>query len=145
MFTVWLIWYVFIDVPHFFGTYARTYLDRGEFPQTQALLLGSLVFPLIGPALILVADLWLGGVALRRPSNCSSSSASLWAYWHVVRQHYGILALYKPEQRRGGGRPGGRQGGCLSTSGCSRCSSPWSYAIPAAEIFLPAGGPQPGS
>src|SRR5262249_23959072 len=42
MFTVWLVWYVLMDIPHFFGTYARTYLDREERHRRRRLLLGSL-------------------------------------------------------------------------------------------------------
>src|SRR4051794_18013567 len=57
MFTVWLVWYVLLDVPHFFGTYVRTYLDPVERRRRPLLLYGSLGFPLVGPAVVLVCYL----------------------------------------------------------------------------------------
>lgn len=99
MFTVWLVWYVLLDVPHFFGTYARTYLDKEELRSRKRLLFGSLAFPLIGPALILLGyGLYASGNEIIRhdlPFDLLFLFVSLWAYWHVVRQHYGIMALYK--------------------------------------------------
>jgi hypothetical protein len=97
MLTVWLVWWVFLDVPHFFGTYARTYLDREEFHKRRGLLLGSLAFPLLGP-LLLLTSLGLFGLGVARyglPFELMFMVVGPWAYWHVVRQHYGLLALYK--------------------------------------------------
>jgi hypothetical protein len=101
MFLVWAVWYVFLDIPHFFGTYARTYLDREELRRRRLLLFGSLGLLLVGPALLLVScAMYHSGVAAlaehyELPYYLLLVFLSLWAYWHVVRQHYGILALYK--------------------------------------------------
>lgn len=101
MITVWLVWYVFLDAPHFFGTYSRTYLDWEEMRRRRPLLLGSLAWLAAGPILLLVSfALYHSGSARlagyhELPFAALFALFGLWAYWHVVRQHYGILALYK--------------------------------------------------
>ena len=45
---------VFLDSPHLFGTFSRTYLDRQEFRERRTLLTGSLLWFLAGPAMILL-------------------------------------------------------------------------------------------
>ena len=52
MVTVWFIWVIFLDSPHFFGTYLRTYFDREEWQNRRPLLIGSLAWFLVGPAMI---------------------------------------------------------------------------------------------
>lgn len=97
MLKVWVVWYVFVDAPHFFGTHARTYLDREEFRRRRLLLLGSLGWLVVGPVLILLS--WvlyrLEWSHYPAPFQVLVGFVGLWAYWHVVRQHYGIMALYK--------------------------------------------------
>ncbi len=97
MFTVWFLWVVFIDTPHFFGTYSRTYLDKQEFQARKPLYLGSLAWLLAGPTMIFVSYLLYnaGLETYRLPFIGFIVFFNLWAYWHVVRQHYGIMALYK--------------------------------------------------
>ena len=101
MMTVWLLWYVFLDAPHFFGTYSRTYLDREEMRRRWPLLLGSLAWLFAGPVLLLISfALYHSGSAqlasyYKVPFVALFALFGLWAYWHVVRQHYGILSLYK--------------------------------------------------
>lgn len=101
MFTVWLVWYVLLDIPHFFGTYVRTYLDREEMRRRRTLLLGSLGWLIVGPMILLLSyGLYRSGLEpltshYQLPYLLLFIFVSLWAYWHVVRQHYGIMALYK--------------------------------------------------
>jgi hypothetical protein len=105
---VWLAWYVLSNLPHFFGTYVRTYLDPVERRRRPALLYGSLAWALAGPLTLLASlGLYAAGVAgwHRVPLQGLFVFAALWAYWHVVRQHYGILSLYQrknadPDDRR---------------------------------------------
>ncbi len=77
-------WAILIDAPHVFGTLSRTYFDRSEWKTRQRLLLGSLLFFVVGPALVLLG---LGLVLF--------FVAALWAYYHLVKQHYGFMVLYK--------------------------------------------------
>jgi hypothetical protein len=102
---VLLAWGVLFDGTHVFGTYARTYLARDA--ESRAALPGrwSWGIVLVGPA-IAVADHLLcepGPSQLGRAGwlfRAFLLFAYLWAYWHLVRQHYGILVLYR---RRAGG------------------------------------------
>ena len=78
------LWAVFIDAPHVFATLSRTYFDREERRARKRLLLGSLLFFAVGPALV------LAGVGF-----AFFFVAALWAYYHLVKQHYGFMVLYK--------------------------------------------------
>ena len=77
-------WAILIDAPHVFGTFSRTYFDRSEWKTRKRLMLGSLGFFIIGPALVLLG---LGFSFF--------FVAALWAYYHLVKQHYGFMVLYK--------------------------------------------------
>lgn len=98
--TLWWAWVVVVDGPHVFGTISRTYLDRDEWQRRKALFLGALLWFTPGPIFVGV------GIATgsRAPFHLFLLLASLWAYWHVVRQHYGFLALYQ----RKNGEPAGK-------------------------------------
>jgi hypothetical protein len=78
------LWAILIDAPHVFGTFSRTYFDRTERHNRKRLLWGSLLFFVIGPIMVL-AGAGLGFFFL----------AALWAYYHLVKQHYGFMVLYK--------------------------------------------------
>jgi hypothetical protein len=84
LFPMLLVWAVFIDAPHVFGTFSRTYFDREERRARPRLLWGSLLFFVVGPVMVL-AHLALVFFFL----------AALWAYYHLVKQHYGFMVLYK--------------------------------------------------
>ena len=77
-------WAILIDAPHVFGTFSRTYFDRNERQSRARLLWGSLLFFAIGPVMVLAGA---GFVFL--------FVAALWAYYHLVKQHYGFMVLYK--------------------------------------------------
>lgn len=97
---VLLLWGLLFDGTHVWGTYARTYCAKDE--ESRAALPGhwSWLVILVGPA-IAVADHYL---LTQGPSLLGSAGwmfrsfltfAYLWAYWHLVRQHYGFLMLYR--------------------------------------------------
>jgi hypothetical protein len=77
-------WAILIDAPHVFGTFSRTYFDRTERRSRKRLLLGSLLFFVVGPVMVLL------GLGL-----AFFFVAALWAYYHLVKQHYGFMVLYK--------------------------------------------------
>ena len=77
-------WAILIDAPHVFGTFSRTYFDRAERKSRKRLLWGSLLFFVVGPVMVLLG---LGLVFF--------FLAALWAYYHLVKQHYGFMVLYK--------------------------------------------------
>jgi hypothetical protein len=94
---IYLLFIMLLDTPHFFGTYLRTYLDRQEFKARRVLLLGSLLWLFSGPFTLLICfGLFKAGVAAYMvPFDLYFLGFSLWAYWHVVRQHYGFMRLYQ--------------------------------------------------
>jgi hypothetical protein len=77
-------WAILVDAPHVFATFSRTYFDREERRARAKLLWGSLLFFAVGP-LAVVAGLGFLFFFL----------AALWAYYHLVKQHYGFMVLYK--------------------------------------------------
>ena len=77
-------WAILIDAPHVFGTLSRTYFDRSEWKTRKRLMLGSLLFFVVGPLMVLLG---LGFTFF--------FLAALWAYYHLVKQHYGFMVLYK--------------------------------------------------
>jgi hypothetical protein len=77
-------WAILVDAPHVFGTLSRTYFDREERAARARLLWASLLFFAVGPLAVL-AGLGLVFFFL----------AALWAYYHLVKQHYGFMVLYK--------------------------------------------------
>jgi hypothetical protein len=77
-------WAILIDAPHVFGTFSRTYFDRTEWATRRRLMLGSLLFFVVGPLMVLLG---LGFTFF--------FLAALWAYYHLVKQHYGFMVLYK--------------------------------------------------
>ena len=78
------LWAILIDAPHVFGTFSRTYFDRTERQNRSRLLWGSLLFFIAGPIMV------LAGAGL-----VFFFLAALWAYYHLVKQHYGFMVLYK--------------------------------------------------
>lgn len=78
------LWAILIDAPHVFGTFSRTYFDRNERQSRARLLWGSLLFFAIGPVLVLAGAGFVFFFV-----------AALWAYYHLVKQHYGFMVLYK--------------------------------------------------
>jgi uncharacterized membrane protein len=78
------IWAILIDAPHVFGTFSRTYFDRTERQNRSRLLWGSLLFFAVGPLMV------FAGAGL-----VFFFLAALWAYYHLVKQHYGFMVLYK--------------------------------------------------
>ncbi len=82
---LWWIWSVGFDGTHIFGMASRTFFDRDSWAREGKLLFRSLVFFFsLGPLLVLVG--MKGWLAL---------FVGVWAYYHVMRQHFGFMMLYK--------------------------------------------------
>src|SRR5215203_4177576 len=77
-------WAILVDAPHVFATFSRTYFDREERHARGRLLWGSLLFFAVGPLAVVVGVGFLFFFL-----------AALWAYYHLVKQHYGFMVLYK--------------------------------------------------
>ena len=77
-------WAILIDAPHVFGTFSRTYFDAVERRNRPRLLWGSLLFFAVGPLMLIAGAGFVFFFV-----------AALWAYYHLVKQHYGFMVLYK--------------------------------------------------
>lgn len=86
---LWWFWSVGFDGTHIFATASRTFFDREARVRQRRLLFGSaLVFFSLGPLMVLAG--LKGWLALL---------VGVWAYYHVVKQHYGFMVLYKVKNR----------------------------------------------
>ena len=98
---LWWVWILFLDGPHLWATVSRTYLDPLERDGRRAVLLGSLTWGLL-PLGVMVYGATTGSHV---PWLIFLAFGQVWAYWHVVRQHYGFLVMYQ----RKGGEPAGAE------------------------------------
>ena len=88
---VWWIWLLGFDGPHMMATYSRTYLDNRSWREQPKLLLGTLAAFAVGPLAVLMS-----GIAGRdEPFLLFVAVATGYGYYHVTRQHWGFLALYR--------------------------------------------------
>ncbi len=86
---LWWFWSVGFDGTHIFGMASRTYFDREARARNGRLFYGSLLFFFaLGPVLVLAG--WKAWLYLL---------VGVWAYYHVIRQHYGFMVLYKVKNR----------------------------------------------
>ena len=86
---LWWFWSLGFDGTHIFGTASRTFFDKEMRARNRTLLYGSLLFFFsLGPILVL-----LGG------KGYLALLVAVWAYYHVIRQHYGFMVLYKVKNR----------------------------------------------
>ena len=85
------VWGVLFDGTHVWATYARTYFAPDD--DSRAGLPGSWSWALlaVGPAIALIA----AATQIPIVFQLFVLIAYLWAYWHLVRQHYGFLMLYR--------------------------------------------------
>ena len=82
---LWWFWSVGLDGTHIFGTASRTFFDAEARTKRRGLLFGSaLFFFSLGPLMVLAG--LKGWLALL---------VGVWAYYHVIKQHYGFMVLYK--------------------------------------------------
>jgi hypothetical protein len=91
----WLAWIALTNGPHFFATYTRTYLVRDEWRVRGGLLAASLGLFLLGPLLLWAEGAMGSAAADRSPLPWYFAAVNVWGYWHVVRQHHGLLRLYQ--------------------------------------------------
>ena len=91
------IWALGFDGPHVFGTISRTYADNEERRKRARLYYGTLSLFLLGPAMVLAGQAKLLGTEAWGP--VFFFFASMWAYYHLVKQHYGFMILYKKKNK----------------------------------------------
>src|SRR5215472_11316947 len=86
---LWWFWSIGFDGTHIFATASRTFFDRDARARNARLFYGSLaLFFAAGPLMILAGQKGLLALVV-----------GVWAYYHVIRQHYGFMVLYKVKNR----------------------------------------------
>ncbi|MBL8230703.1 MAG: hypothetical protein JNL98_19580 [Bryobacterales bacterium] len=86
---MWWIWSIGFDGTHIFATASRTYFDREERTRNGALLFGALALCFAAGPILVLAGLKL----------LLAIFVGVWAYYHVIRQHWGFVMLYKVKAR----------------------------------------------
>jgi len=113
MFTAWqlgwaspavltAVWIFGFHGPHFWGTVSRTYLDSEERRKRGRLLSGSLLWFLLGPIMVGASLLLEPVTGSRGIEMLFLMFAAVWAYHHVVKQHFGFMALYRAKAQEFG-------------------------------------------
>ncbi len=98
-------WAFILDAPHVWATLGRTLFDPDEWRMRRREILFSFIWFAVGPIAIFTPYLlgaYLPYVGLHLPVEMLPLGAvlffvffRLWAYYHVVRQHWGFFTLYK--------------------------------------------------
>jgi hypothetical protein len=86
---LWWFWSVGFDGTHIFATASRTFFDSEARARNPKLLYGTLLVCFAAGPLLVLAGLKALLYLL----------VGSWAYYHVVRQHYGFMVLYKVKNR----------------------------------------------
>lgn len=88
---IFWVWTLAVDGPHIAATLTRTYPDREARTKRRGLFWLSLLAAVaIGP-LFLAAEV----AGAKGAFELFLGAVALYAYHHVIRQHYGFLALYR--------------------------------------------------
>jgi hypothetical protein len=107
------LWGTLFDGTHVWATYARTYFAPDSGSRAQVPGSWSWLVLLAGPTMAIIA--WK--TAIPALFQFFLLAAYLWAYWHLVRQHYGFLMLYRRRAGETGAR-GARLDELVLWSGC---------------------------
>jgi hypothetical protein len=91
---VW-IYVAFFDGPHMMAGYTRTYLDKQSRAEKKLLLWGTLGLAFGVPLFALAASTAWGNEG---PFALFLLAMTLYSFWHIVRQGWGIFALYRARE-----------------------------------------------
>ena len=83
-----LVWFFLVDGPHVASTVTRTYFDKAERRRLGWYLWLPLPLLLIGPAM-----------AVAGFASLFFLLAAIWQQFHVVKQHFGFVMLYKAKNK----------------------------------------------
>ena len=118
---LWWLYSIFTDGPHLMASYTRTYMDPEARHKRPLLLWGSLSLIVIGPLTLVIST--VGGV--RDLFLLFLAFATTYGYYHLVRQHYGFLALYKSKNQDNSSASFLVDKWCLYAG----CWAPWIYYL----------------
>ncbi len=92
---LWWVWLLGFDGPHIAAAFTRTYADSQEWRTRSRLLLISLLTFAVGPVFLVLSL----ATHSELPFLLFLALSAFYGYYHIVRQHYGFLALYKAVNR----------------------------------------------
>ena len=93
------LWVFVLHGPHFWGTISRTFLDPGEWRERGPVLKRSLLWFLVGPAMVGAGVLLKNATGYEDLILLFFFLAALWAFHHVIKQHFGFVALYRAKHK----------------------------------------------
>lgn len=91
VFPILMVWLLLVDGPHVLATVTRTYFDKAERARLGWFLWIPVPLLLVGPAMALA-----GKAAL------FFLFAVCWQHFHIVKQHFGFVMLYKAKNQEHG-------------------------------------------
>lgn len=92
-------WILFFDGPHMAAAYSRTYADRDEWMRRPRRIVVPLLAFAVGPGVLVAGALAKSEV----PFSLFLAVMTLLSHYHVARQHYGFVALYRARNGERGG------------------------------------------
>jgi hypothetical protein len=81
----YFVFTAFFDHPHIFQTFSRTHYDRAEFAHRRGLYTWGIA-AFIAAGFVVAALGWEGELLV---------FAAAYGTWHIIRQHWGFLRMYK--------------------------------------------------
>jgi hypothetical protein len=91
---IFFLWTIIFDSTHIFATYTRTYFDKDFFQRNQTLMYGMLGVLFIGPAYMVLFYCLGNQEQYRAAFIVFNRFGIMYAYYHLIRQHWGFIALY---------------------------------------------------
>ncbi len=89
------VWLLAFDGPHMLAAYTRAYGDPEMWRTRRGMLLGTLGAFLVGPAILVLGAL----LALPWLFTAFLAVMTAYSYYHLVRQHWGFVAIYGARAR----------------------------------------------
>ncbi|KAA1244680.1 hypothetical protein [Aquimarina sp. RZ0] len=96
MVIIFLTWACLFDGTHSFATYTRTYFDKSYYKKNKGFLLKSLLLFLVAPLYVLF--FYFSNSSIEEASAAYvifNRFAFFYAFYHLVRQHWGFVAIYR--------------------------------------------------
>lgn len=91
---LFFLWTIIFDSTHIFATYSRTYFDKDFREKNKILIYGVLGVLFIGPLYLALFYLLGTQEQYRAAFIVFNRFGILYAYYHLIRQHWGFIALY---------------------------------------------------
>lgn len=91
---IFFLWTIVFDATHIFATYTRTYFDKDFFQKNQKLMYGMLGVLFIGPVYMALFYFLGNQEQYRAAFIVFNRFGVMYAYYHLIRQHWGFIALY---------------------------------------------------